>query len=56
MTYCPFLTIRGIGMAPTWTLLSPATSPPARTGPSMTFDPATGQLILFGGLGSKWGS
>ncbi len=34
---------------PTWTQLSPGTSPPARAGASIAFDPATGQLILFGG-------
>ena len=34
----------------TWTQLSPATSPPARYGASMTFDAATGQLLLFGGV------
>ncbi len=33
----------------TWTQLSPATSPTAREFPSMAFDPATGQMILFGG-------
>jgi hypothetical protein len=33
----------------TWTRLSPATSPPVRTSAAMADDPATGQLILFGG-------
>jgi len=33
----------------TWTELSPATSPPARDGASMAYDPATAQLVLFGG-------
>ena len=33
----------------TWTQLSPATSPPARSGASMAYDPATQQLLLFGG-------
>jgi galactose oxidase-like protein len=33
----------------TWTLTAPATSPPARTGATMAFDPAIGRLVLFGG-------
>jgi Galactose oxidase, central domain len=33
----------------TWTQQFPATSPPARRFPSMDFDPATGELVLFGG-------
>jgi hypothetical protein len=33
----------------TWKQLSPATRPPACVGASMAYDPATGQLILFGG-------
>jgi hypothetical protein len=33
----------------TWTLQTPARSPSARTGASMVFDPATNQLVLFGG-------
>ncbi len=43
-----------------WTQLSPASSPPALDYSSMAFDPATGQLILFGGdshsgfLGDTW--
>ena len=38
----------------TWTQQSPATSPPGRdNGASMAYDPATGQLILFGGTGSS---
>ncbi len=35
----------------TWTQLSPATSPPARDFASMAYDPATGQMVLFGGMG-----
>ena len=44
----------------TWAKLSPATSPPARYLASMAYDPATGQLVLFGGydgntfLGDTW--
>lgn len=33
----------------TWTELSPATSPSARYGAQMAYDPATGQIVLFGG-------
>jgi hypothetical protein len=33
----------------TWTKLSPTTSPAARSAASMAYDPATGQLVLFGG-------
>jgi hypothetical protein len=33
----------------TWTQLSPATSPSARYGASMAYDPATGSMVLFGG-------
>ena len=32
-----------------WTQLSPATSPSARSGASIAYDPATGQTVLFGG-------
>lgn len=35
----------------TWTLLSPATSPPARAGGSLAYDPSTHQLVLTGGKG-----
>ncbi|MGP8149425.1 MAG: kelch repeat-containing protein, partial [Acidimicrobiales bacterium] len=35
--------------AATWTRLSPATSPPARDSASMAYDPATGNIVLFGG-------
>ena len=37
----------------TWTQLSPATSPPARYSASMAYDPATGNMVLFGGIGSS---
>jgi hypothetical protein len=33
----------------TWTLQSPATSPSGRAGAAMAYDPAIGQLVLFGG-------
>ena len=36
----------------TWIQLTPTTSPPARVRAAMAMDPATGQLILFGGWGS----
>jgi hypothetical protein len=32
----------------TWTKLSPATSPAARYGASMAYDPATEAMLLFG--------
>ena len=35
----------------TWTLLSPATSPPAREGASLAYDPTLKKLVLFGGYG-----
>ncbi len=34
----------------TWHQLSPTNSPSARNGASMAYDPATGQLVLFGGV------
>ncbi len=33
----------------TWTQASPAANPPARYRAAMAYDPATGQLLLFGG-------
>ncbi len=39
--------------ATTWTEQSPATSPSARYGASMAYDPATGDVVLFGGEGSS---
>ena len=38
---------------PTWSRLSPATNPPARAGASMAYDPATGNMVLFGGFSSS---
>src|SRR5580698_2915361 len=38
-----------------WAQLSPTTSPPARYGAAMTYDPATGQLLLVGGVGNSGG-
>ncbi|HEV2166804.1 MAG TPA: kelch repeat-containing protein [Thermoplasmata archaeon] len=34
-----------------WTELAPSSSPPARLGASLVFDPQVGGLVLFGGLG-----
>ncbi len=36
----------------TWTKQSPTTSPSARYGASMAYDPAAGTMVLFGGQGS----
>src|SRR5882724_2182692 len=33
-----------------WVRLSPATSPPARSYLAMTYDPASGKVIMFGGF------
>jgi hypothetical protein len=35
----------------TWSQAAPTTSPPARYSASMAYDPATQQLVLFGGFG-----
>ena len=35
-----------------WTQQSPATVPPARYGAAVAYDPATSQIVLFGGLGT----
>lgn len=39
----------------TWTQQHPATSPPGRFGASMAYDRATGDMVLFGGLGDAGG-
>ena len=39
--------------APTWRQLHPAKVPPARENGSMAYDPATHQVVLFGGLGNN---
>src|SRR2546429_2147234 len=36
--------------SPSWIKLSPATSPPARSYLAMTYDPASGKIIAFGGF------
>jgi hypothetical protein len=36
-----------------WTQLSPATSPPGRYNAAMAYDPAIGQMVLFGGVNSS---
>jgi predicted outer membrane repeat protein len=36
---------------PVWTQQSPSTIPPARSGATMAYDAASGQLVLFGGDG-----
>jgi hypothetical protein len=38
-----------------WTKLHPATTPPARTFTSLVYDPAIGELVLFGGYKSTTG-
>ena len=40
----------------TWTQQYPTTSPPARDGASMAYDPGTGQLVLFGGDDASGGN
>ena len=37
----------------TWSSQSPATSPSVRFGAAMAYDPSSGQVVLFGGQGSK---
>lgn len=39
----------------TWTQLSPATSPPARQGASITYDQADGYVLMYGGLDASQG-
>jgi galactose oxidase-like protein len=43
------------GTGGTWTLLSPAQSPPARQLAAMAYDPDISQLVLFGGTGLNIG-
>ena len=42
-------------LSPTWTKLSPTTSPPIREGASMVYDPALKEVVLFGGAWSLFG-
>src|SRR5579863_8343765 len=47
------LSVPVVAQAPaSWTLASPATSPPARTGPAMAYDSLHSQAVLFGGTGT----
>ena len=39
-----------------WAQQSPATSPPASESASMAFDPATGDMVLFGGYNNTLGA
>lgn len=39
--------------APTWTQLSPNTSPPARSYLAMAYDPISGKIIMFGGFDGR---
>ena len=39
----------------TWTKQAPATSPPARWGAAMTYDAATGNVVMFGGVDPRLG-
>jgi hypothetical protein len=38
-----------VSLTPNWIQLSPPSDPPARTAASMAYDPATGDVVLFGG-------
>jgi hypothetical protein len=46
---CGYLASTWTWNGTTWTKLSPATSPPARTDATMAYDSATGDMVLFGG-------
>src|SRR5262245_51538352 len=39
--------------SPSWVQLSPASSPPARSYLAVTYDAASGKVILFGGFGGN---
>jgi hypothetical protein len=43
------------GTTNVWAELSPATSPPARYGAAMAYDPATSTLVLYGGANGSGG-
>ena len=48
-TVTPSIAASASSTSPAWTKLTPATSPSAREGSLSAFDPATGQLVLYGG-------
>lgn len=43
----------GVGGTPTWTQLSPSSSPAARWGHNAVYDPKTNKMIIFGGNGCQ---
>src|SRR5215472_232481 len=40
----------GVAASASWVELSPASSPPVRSYLAMTYDPASGKIIIFGGF------
>ena len=42
-----------VTQVPVWTQQSPSTVPPGRYGAAMAYDAATGQIVLFGGIGTS---
>ncbi|MCU1301893.1 MAG: hypothetical protein JWQ87_2177 [Candidatus Sulfotelmatobacter sp.] len=54
MMVCITPTIASGASGLNWTQLSPASSPPARSYPSMAFDPISRQVVLFGGYNGSY--
>ncbi len=50
----PVLTHASDPASANWTKLSPATSPSARLGPAMAYDPVSKKIVLFGGFGTAY--
>jgi outer membrane protein assembly factor BamB len=53
---CTLLSDTWVWNGTTWAKLTPPTAPPARAFASLTYDTATGTLVLFGGYGAPCGS